>query len=61
MSAMRRALGLSPLTWALAAALIALVLVLPHLFAPMHWLFPQIERPVYERASFVELDRKSVV
>ena len=52
---MRRTLGLSPLTWALAVALVALVLALPHLQAPMHWLFPEVERPVYERATFVEL------
>jgi osmoprotectant transport system permease protein len=55
MTAMPRPFGISPLTWALAAALMAIVLALPHLFAPMHWLFPQLERPVYERASFVEL------
>ncbi len=52
---MPRLWGISPLTFVLAAALTGLVLALPHLFQPMHWLFPQIERPVYERASFVEL------
>jgi osmoprotectant transport system permease protein len=48
-------MGLSPLTICLAFVLVALVLALPHLHAPMHCLFPQIERPVYERATFVEL------
>jgi osmoprotectant transport system permease protein len=43
------------LTLLLAAALVALVLALPYLDAPMHALFPELERPVYRRASFVEL------
>src|SRR5271169_6529754 len=54
-SASRPALAISPLTIVLGVALVALVLALPHLEAPMHWLFPEVERPVYQRASFVEL------
>jgi osmoprotectant transport system permease protein len=50
-----KALPLSPLTLGLALALVALILALPHLAAPMHMLFPEVERPVYQRASFVEL------
>ena len=46
---------LSPLTLALALALVALMLALPHLEGPMHFLFPEVERPVFRRASFVEL------
>ena len=55
MRAPRQATGLSPLTLLLALLLAALVLALPYLHAPMHWLFPEVERPVYERATFVEL------
>ena len=45
----------SRLTLALLVALVLLVIALPHLEAPMHLLFPGVERPVYQRASFVEL------
>jgi osmoprotectant transport system permease protein len=45
----------SRLTVGLAIVLAVLVLALPHLQGPMHWLFPEVERPVYQRASFVEL------
>lgn len=51
----RHAAFLSPLTIALTLALVALVLAMPHLHGLMHWLVPEVERPVYERASFVEL------
>jgi osmoprotectant transport system permease protein len=54
-STSRQARLLSPLSIGLALALVALVLALPHLEAPMHWLFPEVERPVYRRASFLEL------
>ena len=55
MSYAQRRWPLSPLTLGVALALVLLVLALPHLEAPMHLLFPELERPVYRRASFVEL------
>ena len=55
MSAPNARLPLSPFTIALALALIVVIFALPHLEGPMHALFPEVERPVYQRASFVEL------
>jgi osmoprotectant transport system permease protein len=54
-SALRPSFTISPLTIVLGLALVALLVALPHLEGPMHWLFPEVERPVYQRASFVEL------
>ena len=43
------------LTIGLAVLLVTLVLALPYIQAPMHWLFPEVERPVYRLSSFTEL------
>ena len=43
------------LTIGLAVLLVTLVLALPYMQAPMHWLFPEVERPVYRLSSFTEL------
>jgi len=40
---------------ALIAAFFALVLALPHSEPLFHWLFPDLLRPVYTRASFLDL------
>jgi osmoprotectant transport system permease protein len=55
-----RANRLSPTTLALALALVAVVLAMPHLRGPMHLLFPEVERPIYERASFAALTLRHV-
>jgi osmoprotectant transport system permease protein len=54
-SPVKKARLASPLTVWLALALAALVLALPHLQGLMHFLFPEVERPVYQRATFLEL------
>jgi osmoprotectant transport system permease protein len=39
----------------LVALLVALIVSMPALSPFFHWLFPALERPVYSRASFIEL------
>jgi osmoprotectant transport system permease protein len=45
----------APTVVLLALILVALILALPSLTPVFHWLFPDLPRPMYERATFVEL------